>query len=117
MGALPARVRIVEVGPRDGLQNERVALSVDDRLALIAKLVDAGLVDIEAGAFVSPKRVPNMAGSGPMYHLCDRLGIPAVSAGCGYVDSNVHAPNENIRLADYVSHIQFMAELIRRFGA
>lgn len=63
MGALPARVRIVEVGPRDGLQNERVALSIDDRLTLIAKLVDAGLADIEAGAFVSPKRVPNMAGS------------------------------------------------------
>ena len=60
---------------------------------------------------------PNMAGSGPMYHLCDRLGIPAVSGGCGYVGSNVHAPNENIRLADYVSHIQFMGELIRRFGA
>ena len=66
MGTLPARVRIVEVGPRDGLQNERVALSVDDRLALIAKLVDAGLVDIEAGAFVSPKRVPNRAGSGEL---------------------------------------------------
>jgi hydroxymethylglutaryl-CoA lyase len=66
MGALPTRVRIVEVGPRDGLQNERVALSIDDRLALIAKLVDAGLVDIEAGAFVSPKRVPNMAGSGEL---------------------------------------------------
>lgn len=66
MGVLPARVRIVEVGPRDGLQNERVALSINDRLTLIAKLADAGLVDIEAGAFVSPKRVPNMAGSGEL---------------------------------------------------
>jgi hydroxymethylglutaryl-CoA lyase len=72
MGALPARVRIVEVGPRDGLQNERVALSVDDRLALIAKLVDAGLVDIEAGAFVSPKRVPNMAGGGELMKRLQR---------------------------------------------
>jgi len=74
MGALPARVRIVEVGPRDGLQNERVALSIDDRLTLIAKLVDAGLVDIEAGAFVSPKRVPNMAGSGELMKRLPRSG-------------------------------------------
>lgn len=76
MGALPARVRIVEVGPRDGLQNERVALSIDDKLTLIDMLADAGLVDIEAGAFVSPKRVPNMAGSDElMKRLPRRAGV------------------------------------------
>lgn len=80
MGALPARVRIVEVGPRDGLQNEGVALSIDDRLTLIAKLVDAGLVDIEAGAFVSPRRVPNMAGSGELMRRLPRR--PGVSYPC-----------------------------------
>lgn len=75
-GPLPARVRIVEVGPRDGLQNETMALGVDDRLALIARLADAGLRDIEAGAFVSPKRVPNMAGSGElMQRLPRRAGV------------------------------------------
>lgn len=73
---MPARVRIVEVGPRDGLQNESVALGTDDRLDLIARLADTGLTDIEAGAFVSPKRVPNMAGSGElMKRLPRRNGV------------------------------------------
>ena len=71
-GALPRRVRIVEVGPRDGLQNECMALGIDDRLTLIDRLADAGLRDIEAGAFVSPKRVPNMAGSGELMQRLPR---------------------------------------------
>lgn len=56
-------VRIVEMGPRDGLQNEPVPVSVADRIDLIRRLADAGLAAIEAGAFVSPKWVPQMAGS------------------------------------------------------
>lgn len=59
----PARVTVVEVGPRDGLQNERTPLSVDDRVAFCQRLIAAGLPVVEAGAFVSPKRVPQMAGS------------------------------------------------------
>lgn len=55
------RVRIVEVGPRDGLQNEKTALSVATRVAFIRKLVEAGFDTIEAGSFVSPKWVPQMA--------------------------------------------------------
>lgn len=66
MSGLPARVRIVEVGPRDGLQNEAVALDVDARLELVERLLACGMRDIEAGAFVSAKRVPNMAGSGEL---------------------------------------------------
>lgn len=58
---LPKSVKLVEVGPRDGLQNEAVAVSLTDRVALIDQLADAGLTVIEAGAFVSPKRVPQMA--------------------------------------------------------
>jgi len=61
--SLPGRVKIVEVGPRDGLQNEATALSVEDRVAFCAALIDAGLPVVEAGAFVSPKWVPQMAGS------------------------------------------------------
>jgi hydroxymethylglutaryl-CoA lyase len=59
--SLPGRVRIVEVGPRDGLQNETVAISVDDKAELIALLAAAGLSEIEAGSFVSHARVPQMA--------------------------------------------------------
>lgn len=57
----PSAVRIVEVGPRDGLQNESAALDSDTKLALIRRLVDAGMGTVEATAFVSPKWVPQMA--------------------------------------------------------
>jgi len=55
------RVRIVEVGPRDGLQNESAAVSTSDKLAFIGKLVYSGLRDIEVTSFVSPKAVPQLA--------------------------------------------------------
>lgn len=58
---LPSHVTMVEVGPRDGLQNEPRAASVDARIRLIEMLGDAGLTRIEAGSFVSPKWVPQMA--------------------------------------------------------
>ena len=61
---LPPRVRIVEVGPRDGLQNEAALLSVDAKVALIDMLARAGLISIEAGSFVSPKAAPQMASTG-----------------------------------------------------
>lgn len=60
---LPGRVTLVEVGPRDGLQNERRTLAPADRVALIDALAAAGLKAVEAGAFVSPDRVPQMAGT------------------------------------------------------
>ena len=60
---LPRRVTVVEVGPRDGLQNESAALSVEDRVAFCERLLAAGLSVVEVGAFVSPKWVPQMAGS------------------------------------------------------
>src|ERR1019366_8631878 len=58
---MPTRVRLVEVGARDGLQNERAIVATEVKLALIRLLADAGLTHIEATAFVSPKRVPQMA--------------------------------------------------------
>ena len=58
---LPKQVRIVEVGPRDGLQNEPRPVSTEDKLELIERLALAGLTTIEATAFVSPKWVPQMA--------------------------------------------------------
>src|SRR5260370_7770674 len=56
-------VRIVEVGPRDGLQNEKTPVSVADRIAFIGALVGAGLHTVEVGAFVSPKAIPQMVNS------------------------------------------------------
>jgi hydroxymethylglutaryl-CoA lyase len=57
------QVRIVEVGPRDGLQNEKTPVSVEGRIAFIEALLTAGLRTVEVGAFVSPKAIPQMVGS------------------------------------------------------
>lgn len=65
--SLPQRVRLVEVGPRDGLQNESRPVSVVDKLQLVQDLADAGVSYIEAGSFVSPKWVPQMAGSAELF--------------------------------------------------
>ncbi len=66
--ALPAHVKIVEVGPRDGLQNEKLQISAEDKIALIEQLADAGVNYIESGSFVSPKWVPQMATSSDVFN-------------------------------------------------
>src|ERR1700746_415212 len=60
-------VKIVEVGPRDGLQNEKVTVPAEAKVEYITALADAGLRVIEAGAFVSPKWVPQMADTAEVY--------------------------------------------------
>jgi hydroxymethylglutaryl-CoA lyase len=70
------RARIVEVGPRDGLQNEAVPVPAATRIAFIEKLIAAGLISIEAGSFVSPKWVPQMAGTTEVLKaFTERAGI------------------------------------------
>ncbi len=64
---LPAHVRLVEVGPRDGLQNEAQPISVADKVQLVDALSAAGLSYVEVGSFVSPKWVPQMAGSAEVF--------------------------------------------------
>lgn len=61
--SLPQQVRLVEVGPRDGLQNEKQPIAVADKVRLVDDLTTSGLRFIETGSFVSPKWVPQMAGS------------------------------------------------------
>ena len=70
--ALSERVKVVEVGPRDGLQNESGVIGPAVKVALIERLADAGLSVVEAGAFVSPKWVPQMAGSGDVFAAINR---------------------------------------------
>jgi hydroxymethylglutaryl-CoA lyase len=60
---MTSSVRIIEMGPRDGLQNEKVPVSVPARIAFVEALVAAGLTTVEVGAFVSPKAIPQMASS------------------------------------------------------
>ena len=59
--SLPARVKLVEVGPRDGLQNEKLPVPAAIKVELVHRLQDAGLTEIEVTSFVSPKWVPQMA--------------------------------------------------------
>jgi len=66
--SLPKKATIVEVGPRDGLQNEKLLISAEDKIALINLLADAGVTNIESGSFVSPKWVPQMATSSDVFN-------------------------------------------------
>jgi hydroxymethylglutaryl-CoA lyase len=70
---IPSSVRIVEVGPRDGLQNEKQPIDIATRVQLINMLSAAGLNTIEAGSFVNPAWVPQMAGSEDVFSQIDRL--------------------------------------------
>ena len=69
---LPDKVKIVEVGPRDGLQNESRLVPVEIRVKLIGRLAASGLKVIEAGSFVSPKWVPQMASSAEVFAALDK---------------------------------------------
>ncbi|WP_332874351.1 hydroxymethylglutaryl-CoA lyase [Bowmanella yangjiangensis] len=68
----PSKVRIVDVGPRDGLQNESASIALEDKIALVQNLASAGLGMIETGSFVSPKWVPQMADSGAVFSSISR---------------------------------------------
>ena len=67
MTTVPGRVRLVEVGPRDGLQNEHATVTADDKVAFIDRLSAAGCPVIEVGAFVSPRWVPQMANTAEVF--------------------------------------------------
>ena len=69
---LPHSVRVVEVGPRDGLQNEAAAVSTDDKVAFVNALAAAGHTTIEVSAFVSPKWVPQMADAADVFARIER---------------------------------------------
>jgi hydroxymethylglutaryl-CoA lyase len=69
---LPAKVRIVEVGPRDGLQNESRAVSAEEKIALVNALVDAGLADVEVSSFVRGDRIPQLADAAEIFAGIER---------------------------------------------
>ena len=72
MTTVPGRVRLVEVGPRDGLQNEHATVTADDKVAFIDRLSAAGCPVIEVGAFVSPRWVPQMADTAEVFSRITR---------------------------------------------
>lgn len=68
-----AKIKLVEVGPRDGLQNEKKFLSVEIRTEFVKKLVEAGHASVEIGAFVNPDKIPQMVGSGDVVRSVNKL--------------------------------------------
>ena len=73
---IPRRARVVEVGPRDGLQNEAAPVATDAKVRYLEMLADAGLTTIEAGSFVRPDRVPQLADSAEVFAaLTPRPGV------------------------------------------
>jgi hydroxymethylglutaryl-CoA lyase len=118
-------IRIIEMGPRDGLQNEKTPVSVDDRIAFVERLVDAGLRTVEVGAFVSPKAIPQMVGSeavlrgvsriaGAEFHVLvpNEKGYDAARAAGARVVSVFAAASEGFSRANINCSI---AESIERF--
>jgi len=77
--SLPTRVRIVEVGPRDGLQNEKVLVPTSVKVEFISRLASAGLTHVEATSFVSPKWVPQMSDHKEVMASVASLPYPLVS--------------------------------------
>lgn len=92
--SLPKRVKIVEVGPRDGLQNEKQVVPANLKIELIERLAAAGLPAVEATAFVSPKWVPQMGDNGEVLQGIRRkpgVGYPVLVPNLKGFDSAVEA--------------------------
>ena len=77
---LPERVKLYEVGPRDGLQNEKGVIDVADKVTLVNLLSKTGVTNIEVGSFVSPKWVPQMASSAEVFSKIGRVNGVCYSA-------------------------------------
>jgi hydroxymethylglutaryl-CoA lyase len=99
--ALPHRVKIVEVGPRDGLQNEKNLVPLAVKVELIDRLTEAGLPVVEAGAFVSPKWVPQMADSAAVLAAIRRrpgTAYPVLTPNVQGLDAAIAAGVEEVAI-------------------
>jgi hydroxymethylglutaryl-CoA lyase len=136
------KVEIVEVGPRDGLQNERAVIATDDKVELAVRMIDAGVRRIEVASFVNPGRVPQMAdGEAVIARLPDRPDVSYIGlclnrrgveraarsragnkrgvdeAGCVVVASDTFGrANQNQSSAEAVAENLAMLALARREG-
>lgn len=124
---LVERIRICEVGPRDGLQNEKKILTVEEKLQLIEGVADAGFPVIEVGSFMSPKAVPQMANTDEVFQRLNRKdgveyralianlkGVErAAACGCKKVKLNVSASKAH----NLANLNRTPAETVAGFGA
>ena len=84
-----------------------------DPNATISLAIQSALAEVNSHA---PVVNPSPAGSGPMYELCGLHGIPVAATGAAWYDSRIHAPNENIRVADFLDNIKVIGRLFQRFA-
>lgn len=84
-----------------------------DPHAAIAQAIQMALGEVNS---LPPVINPSPSGSGPMYELCGMHGIPVAATGAAWYDSRIHAPNENIRVSDFVENIKVIGRLIQRFA-
>lgn len=133
LAALPERVSIREVGPRDGLQNEDVLLTTAQKIALINSLSNSGLHYIEVGSFVNPQAVPQMADTAEVFarierhpDICYSAIAPNVKGAQRAIDANADAvqvflstseshnrSNVNMSIADSLAQAAEIARLVR----
>ncbi len=134
--ALPRRVQIREVGPRDGLQNEAVVVATNDKLRLISDLAVAGLTQIEVGAFVRPQNVPQMADTAEVFASLQRrpgviysaiapnlvgarralaVGADAVQVFLSASESH-NRSNVNMSIEQSLANVADMSEAVRSSG-
>ncbi len=93
-------IRLQEVGPRDGLQNEQRALSPEARAKLVELLVDAGLDRIQIGSFVNPRKVPQMAGTDKLWRLLTHR------AGIRYSALVLNRKGLDVALSEGIPHVE-----------
>ena len=107
------KITLVEVGPRDGLQNEKKVLSQEIRLEFARRLADAGLKKIELGAFVSPKWVPQMIGSAELFAKAQKESF-SKKAELSALVPNVHGMNDAV--AAGVKHVAIFGSASEAFS-
>ena len=116
------QVKIVEVGPRDGLQNESSRISVDDKVKLITKLAEAGCTAIETGSFVSPKYVPSMANTSDVMNRLkdwkqessDSIDKSKISFSC--LVPNLKGLDQAVKAGEVVDEIAIFASASEGFS-
>lgn len=102
-----------------GFENISIKVTSSERAARTnpdQEIVKAMIEVAEQYSDKKPNIVPNTPGTGPMYELCQALGIPSASFGVGNFESNNHAPNENIYVEDYIEGIKMAAALVFEFS-
>ncbi|SFB10423.1 Acetylornithine deacetylase/Succinyl-diaminopimelate desuccinylase [Lentibacillus halodurans] len=98
-----------DIGIRSFTKEEAARTSPNEQITI------AAINTIQASTNEMPNVIPNTPGTGPMFELCQKHGIPAVSFGVGHFASNNHAPNENIFIEDFLEGIKMMASFVFHF--